>query len=348
MYRFFYIRGDILAVIKDVASFAGVSISTVSKYFNNPQGMSEEYRQKVAAAVEALDFTPNAMARSLRTKRTNIIALIVPEITNTFYVEVYNNIRLAATSKGYMTQLYTTEESINILQELLSQLSSSKIDGIILCFLDEDEVISLLDRTQATMPIALLSWDADTQFNSAVLDLTLTVYRATLIQQGHTSIAFVNGREGSRVSTQKKRGYLKAMSANGLPVTEDHICSGSYSFRTGYQATKHFMQCSEPPTGIVAANDIIAIGCCKYLHLNDYRIPQDVSIVGMDGIQLSRIYDPSITTMAIPIPAMCTEAVNLLINKINHPTSKTRQSLFESELMVGRSTNENAPLYLEF
>ena len=133
MYRFFYIRGDILAVIKDVASFAGVSISTVSKYFNNPQGMSEEYRQKVAAAVEALDFTPNAMARSLRTKRTNIIALIVPEITNTFYVEVYNNIRLAATSKGYMTQLYTTEESINILQELLSQLSSSKIDGIILC-----------------------------------------------------------------------------------------------------------------------------------------------------------------------------------------------------------------------
>lgn len=339
-----------MAVIKDVANLAGVSISTVSKYFNNPQGLSEAYRQRVAEAVEALDFRPNAMARSLRTKRTNTIALIVPEITNTFYVEVYNNIRLAAISRGYMTQLYTTEESVNILQELLSQLSSSKIDGIILSFLDEDEVISLLDQTQATMPIALLSWDADTQFNSAVLDLTLTMYRATnyLIEQGHQRIAYVNGRDGSRISTQKKSGYLKAMSAQGFPVPEGYIYSGSYSFRTGYQAAKQFMQCPEPPTGIIAANDIIAIGCCKYLHLNNYRIPQDVSIVGMDGIQLSRIYDPSITTMAMPISAMCTEAVKLLINKIHHPTSKTRQSLFECELTIGRSTNENAPLYLEF
>lgn len=339
-----------MAVIKDVANLAGVSISTVSKYFNNPQGMSEEYRRRVADAVEALEFSPNAMARSLRTKRTNTIALIVPEITNTFYVEVYNNIRLAAISKGYMTQLYTTEESVNILQELLSQLSSSKIDGIILCFLDEDEVISLLDRAQATMPIALLSWDADTQFNSAILDLTLTVYRATsyLIQQGHTKIAYVNGRDGSRISTQKKGGYLKAMADNGLPVAEGYIYSGSYSFRTGYQAAKQFMQSQEPPTGIVAANDIIAIGCCKYLHLNGFRIPQDVSIVGMDGIQLSRIYDPSITTMAIPISNMCAEAVKLLVNKIEHPTSRPRQSLFESELTIGRSTNENAPLYLEF
>ena len=108
------------------------------------------------------------------------------------------------------------------------------------------------------------------------------------------------------------------------------------------------MQYPDPPTAIVAANDIIAIGCCKYLHLNGYRIPNDVSVVGMDGIQLAKIYDPSITTMATPISAMGSEAVNLLINKINHPTSKNRQILFESKLTVGRSTDENAPLYLEF
>ena len=339
-----------MAVIKDVANLAGVSISTVSKYFNNPNGLSEPYRSKVAAAVEELNFKPNAIARGLRTKRTNTIALIVPDITNTFYVEVYDSVRLAAISQGYMTQLYTTEENFNMLNELVNQLSSSKIDGMILCFLDEDDTITLLDRTQATVPVALLSWDSDTKFNSAVLDLTKTMYQATsyLIQRGHSKIAYVNGRAGSRISFQKKGGYLKAMAGAGLTVPENYIYSGNYSYRTGYQAAKQFMQYPDPPTAIVAANDIIAIGCCKYLHLNGYRIPNDVSVVGMDGIQLAKIYDPSITTMATPISAMGSEAVNLLINKINHPTSKNRQILFESKLTVGRSTDENAPLYLEF
>jgi len=339
-----------MAVIKDVAELAGVSISTVSKYFNNPDGLSEPYRSKVAAAVKELDFKPNAIARGLRTKRTNTIALIVPDITNTFYVEVYNNIRLNALSHGYMTQLFTTEENFNILSEVLGQLPSSKIDGIILSFLDEDESIGLLDRVQTTVPVALMSWDSDTQFNSVVLDLTKTIYQATdyLIGKGHTKIAYVNGRAGSRISVQKMNGYQKAMAAHGLPIPADYIHSGKYAYRTGYMAAKQFMQCSDPPTAIVAANDIIAIGCCKYLNLNGYHVPGDVSVVGMDGIQQARIYDPSITTMSQPIPAMCAEAVSLLINKIDHPSSKNRQVLFDTNLIVGRSTDENAPLYLEF
>lgn len=339
-----------MAVIKDVATLAGVSISTVSKYFNNPNGLSEPYRSKVAAAVEELNFKPNAIARGLRTKRTNIIALIVPDITNAFYVEVYNSIRLNALSHGYITQLYTTEENFNILSELLSQLSSSKIDGIILCFLDEDESIDLLDRVQTTVPVTLLSWDSDTLFNSVVLDLTKTMYDATnyLISKGHSKIAYVNGRAGSRISVQKMNGYQKAMALQNFPVPEDYIFSGNYAYRTGYQAAKHFMQCADPPTAIVAANDIIAIGCCKYLNLNGYHVPHDISVVGMDGIQQAKIYDPSITTMSMPIPQMCAEAVNLLINKINHPSSKTRHILFDTNLIIGRSTDENAPLYLEF
>ena len=215
--------------------------------------------------------------------------------------------------------------------------------------MDEDENVSILSRTQTTVPISLLSWDSDTQFNSAVLDLTNAMYQATsyLIRRGHTKIAYVNGRAGSRISQQKQGGYSKAMAAQNLPIPKDYIYCGTYSFRTGYQAAKQFMSSLTPPTAIVAANDTIAIGCCKYLQLNGYRIPQDVSVVGMDGIQLSRLYEPSITTMATPIPEMCTEAVNLLLNKIEHPTSKTRQVLFSTNLVIGRSTEANAPLYFE-
>ena len=194
-----------MAVIKDVARLADVSISTVSKYFNNPAGLSESYRTRVGNAVKELNYTPNVIARVLRTKRTNTIALIVPDITNYFYVEVYNHVRSAALEKGYSTQLYTSEENINILSDLLSQFSPAKVDGILLAFLDEDEIVSQLSETQANTPLALLSWDINNPFNSVVLDLTTTVYNATkyLIAQGHTKIAYVNGIQDSRISREK-------------------------------------------------------------------------------------------------------------------------------------------------
>lgn len=340
---------DFMAVIKDVANLAGVSISTVSKYFNNPSGLSEAYREKVERAVKELNFFPNAMARGLRTKRTNTIALIVPDITNTFYVEVYNLIRTAAIAKGFTTQLYTTEENINILSDLLSQFSPAKIDGLILCFLDEDEITAKLSEAQSNLPIALLSWNVNNPLNSVVLNLHSAIYHATsyLIDQGHTRIAYVNGTDG-HISEEKASGYLKAMEDHGLPIREEYICSGKHLFRTGYLAAKQFMQLSEPPTGIVAANDVIAIGCCKYLRTHDYRIPQDVSVTGMDGIHLSHVYDPSITTMAMPAAEMCQEAVDMLIHSIEKPGSKTKISIYESKLVIGRSTNADAPLYLDF
>jgi len=338
-----------MAVIKDVANLAGVSISTVSKYFNNPSGLTEKYRIRVEKAVKELNFFPNAMARGLRTKRTSNIALIVPDITNTFYVEVYDHVRSAAMAQGYMTQLYTIEENINILSELLSQFSPAKIDGLIMCFLDEDEIIAQLNEVQTNMPISLMSWDINSKLNSVVLNLHSTMYHSTsyLIEQGHTNIAYVNGSVKSRISDEKMGGYVKALEDHNIPLREEYIFNGNYLFGTGYQAAKQFMLGSTPPTGIVCANDILAIGCCKYLHTHGYNIPRDVSVIGMDGIQLSRIYDPSITTMAIPIEDMSKEAVNMLIGKIEKPNSKTKISVYDSKLVIGRSTNADAPIYLD-
>lgn len=339
-----------MAVIKDVANLAGVSISTVSKYFNNPSGLSESYRERVEQAVKELNFVPNAMARGLRTKRTNTIALIVPDITNTFYTHVYDQVRSAALEQGFMTQLYTVEENFNILSELLSQFSPAKVDGIIMCFLDEDEIIAQLNELQCNIPITLFSWDIHSQLNSVVLNLHSAIYKATsyLIEHGHTKIAYVNGTMHSRISEEKLSGYVKAMEDHNLPLPDDYIYSGSYLFRTGYQGAKQFMMLPDPPTGIVCANDILAIGCCKYLRTHNCKIPQDISIIGMDGVQLSRIYDPSITTMASPIEEMCKEAVDILINKIEKPGSKVKISIYESKLVIGRSTNADAPIYLDF
>ena len=339
-----------MAVIKDVAELAGVSISTVSKYFNNPSGLKETYRERVKEAVEKLNYTPDPMARSLRTKLTNTLALVVPDITNSFYVEVYNEVRTAAILRGYTTQLYTTEENVNILSDLLQMLSPTKIDGIILCFLDEDEIQSTLSKTESSIPTTLMTWNVNSKYNSVVLNLDSTIYHAAkyLIENGRKKIAYVNGISNSRISKEKLSGYLRAMREFGFSIRDDYLYDGKHLFRTGFQAAKQFMALSDPPDAIVAANDILAIGCCKYLLSHDYRVPQDVAVTGMDGIPLSRIYDPSITTMASPIKDMCSTAVDILLENVKNPNIRNSQFIYDTKLVVGRSTDEDVPLFLDY
>lgn len=343
-------KGNLMAVIKDVAARAGVSISTVSKYFNNPSGLSDKCRLAVEEAVKELNYTPNEIARGLRTKKTNVIALIVPDIVNSFYSEMYDYIRVAAARKNYTIQMYTTEDNPNILSELLSQFSRSNIDGIILGFLDDDRVVEKLSSVESNTPLALISWDVNTEFNSVILNLGSTIYTTTqhLISKGHKKIAYIGGILHLRISDEKIAGYKRALKDNGLEFNEDYVYYGKYQFKSGYQAAQYFMNLSDPPTAIVGANDVLAIGACKYLQNNGYRIPQDVAVTGMDGIQLARLYDPNITTMVMPMEEMCNELLEYLINKIDRPGSKNRQTIYESKLLVGRSTDENAPFYLDF
>jgi len=108
------------------------------------------------------------------------------------------------------------------------------------------------------------------------------------------------------------------------------------------------MQLNDPPQAIVAANDHIAIGCIKYLTQNNYRVPQDVAVTGHDGVQLAYIFDPSITTQAMPIQEMCKTSIDMLINKIEKPASKNRQAVFTTTLVEGKSTNPNAPNIIAF
>lgn len=336
-----------MAVIRDVAKKAGVSPSTVSKFLNNPTMLTEEYRVKVAAAVKELNYKPNPYARSLRTQTSKTIALIVPEITNPFYSEVYNIVRSVASEKGYTTILYTTEENLDILNDFLTQFPKYSVDGLIFCFLDEDEIIQRFKEVQYNIPVTLMSWDIKTtEFNSVIIDLFDSFYQSTehLINYGHRKIAYVGGPETSRISKEKMQGYKKALLDADISLNENYIYSGKYRFQTGFQSAMNFMKLLDPPTAIVCANDIIAIGCVKYLRYNDYEVPDDVAVIGCDGIQLSSIFDPSISTNEIPIEDMGREAVNMLINKIAKPGSKCRQLVFKTHLVIRRSTKKDAPI----
>lgn len=333
--------------MKDVAELAGVSISSVSKYLNRPDELTEPYKSKVAEAVIKLNYIPNPVARNLRGMDSGTVALVVPDLSNLYYVEIYNSIRAALNKNKITTQLFTVEENQNDFLELTERIAAAPIDGVIFAFLDEDYIVEKITDLQNVLPIVLLSWNMDSPFDAVVLDIDAAVFDTTshLIDQGHKDIAYVGGVPGSRISEEKERGFRRAMKTHGILVDDNKVINGNYTFKNGYMAAQTLLRAEEPPTGIVCANDVIAIGCCMYLAEHGYRIPQDIAVTGMDGIQLSNLYNPSITTAVQPIDEICREAVGFLLGRIENPRSKKKKCLFKTSLSVRRSTVANAPLY---
>jgi len=339
-----------MIVIKDVAKYANVSISTVSKYFNHPEKLTAEYRSRIEKAVQELNYTPSIIARSIRSKKLNQLAVIVPDIANPFYSELFSNMRDYAAALGYRVIVYTTQDDLNEMKVFVGNIDNILADGVIICFLDEDEMLSDFDELNKHIPVTLVGWDThSTNLNSVVVCINESFFKITqhVIHLGHKRIAFLNGPAGSRITKEKLDGFMRALDMAGLPIDESLIKNSRHKPMYGYHMTRSLMQSNDPPTAIICANDYLAIGCIKYLKQNEYHVPEDVVVTGHDGIQLAYIYEPTITTNAIPIPDICKSAVDMLIQKIERPRSKNCQAIFTTHLVEGKSTNPNAPNIIE-
>lgn len=338
-----------MAAIKDVAKLAGVSISTVSKYLNDSPTLTDEYRERVEKAVKELNYIPSSIARSLRTQKTNNIALVIPELSNYFYSDMFHALQTVATTLGYRIILYSLDNDKKVLEDLLNNLSNVQIDGIIIAFWEDFSDNDILLH-RINVPLALICTNAEYHnYSSVIIDVADSEYRATkyFIDKGHTRIAFINGPETLTMSDIKLSGYKKALADAGLSFDEGLVCYGKYRSSNGYLSTQKLMSLATPPTAIVCANDLLAIGSIKYLSRRGYRIPEDVAIIGMDGSQLSTLYDPSISTMRIPIESMAEEVLNMLLKKIERPQSRIQHALFEMPFIDQQTTNRNAPSYIE-
>ncbi len=339
-----------MAVIKDVAKLAGVSVGTVSKYLNNEGNLKEETRQKVEYAINKLQYKPSPLARSMRTGKTNTIAVIAPDITNPFFAEIYNSIRQSAAQSGYVPILYTTADDLRILKDYLSSASIKQADGIITCFVDEDENIAqFINELQKSMPIVMLSWNiSNTKLNCISIDVFEGAMKATnhLISLGHKHIAYVGGHD--RVSAEKHSGFIKALKNAALEAKPEFEYYGDFNLQTGYYAARKFSILPDMPTAIFAENDILAIGCIKYLLQSNIRVPEDVAVMGFDNIKLSAMYEPSLSTISLPIVQMGEESVKLLVSAMDKNDSKNRMLILKNELVVRNSTVKSAPIEFEY
>lgn len=301
--------------IYDVARLAGVSTATVSRALNGTAQIAPSTRAAIDAAVEQLGYRPNSIARSLVTKSTQTIALLLPDISNPFYAGLVGGIQAYALSHDHTMLLCTTEGDPEREEQYLQLLRDKQVDGALV-----DGLVLPPDRiarfVRDGFPIVCLDRDIDSSAIPLVqVDNRLGGRLATehLLALGHTRIAHVTGARTLHISDDRLDGYRDALRDAGIEAHPSLVEPGTFTEEGGYLAAKALLEREPRLTAIFAANDLSAVGVLNALAEAEHYVPEDVSVVGFDDLRLAAYTSPPLTTVRQPAEAIARLATELLI-----------------------------------
>jgi DNA-binding LacI/PurR family transcriptional regulator len=330
-----------MAVIKDVAKLAGVSVAAVSKYLKTPENMRTETRKLIEAAIQQLNYRPSPVAQSLRTRKTGMVAVMMPAITNPFFAELFDTLRRSLMKKGY-TALLQTANDVDELRTAMFDLSIRQIDGVVLCFLDDEPLVAELARCSiGVVPLVAMSWHSIMDGCGAVIvDMRNGMRQAVahLAETGRKHIAYIGGPENSSISREKYSGYLLALQDAGIAADPALVLHGGYSLESGYLAATQLVKGKRRPDAVAAENDALAVGCIKRFCQEGIPVPQEIAVTGFDDIPLSAMYEPPVTTVRLPIEHIGMAAVDTLCAMLEGDKPCMEHS-FQPLLMVRRSSD---------
>lgn len=305
--------------IKDIAKVAGVSYATVSRALNDHPEINEETKKKIKDIARQMGYTPNAVARGLVKRNTNMIALLIPDITNPFYPEVARGVEDFARENGYCVFLCNTNWDEKNEQKYLNILKERRVDGIIIAPVST-ETYDYISKDNADIPVVYIGNRVDDESASyVVIDDFKAGYIATeyLIKLGHRNIAFIGGHNRSTSHTDRINGYKRALKENGLETDINSIKGYSFKKESGYGTFLEMVKNRKVPTAIVAENDIIALGIMEAAEKHGYQVPEDISIIGIDDIEFGSLPKINLTTVAQPKFEIGQKACDILLDLIS-------------------------------
>ncbi|WP_078551545.1 LacI family DNA-binding transcriptional regulator [Bacillus alkalicellulosilyticus] len=326
-----------MATIQEVAKLAGVSVATVSRVINNNTTVSPKSREKVETAIKELNYEPNLLGRNLRCSESRLLLVIIPSIDNPFYIKIINGIEEVARNMKYSIMLCanSSPERESLYFDMLKQRLA---DGIIL--MDPRVNMERLTSLSESYPIVQCSeYIAIESIPYVRIDNEIASYNAVthLLSLGHTDIALINTDDRFIYAKHRKQGYLRALSEYGIEVNEDWlITADNHNFEDGKKAVKKVLQLEKKPTAIFAISDTLAIGVLKQIQDSGLRVPDDIAVVGFDGISFSEMTNPALTTVSQPMYQMGVEAATMLIEKIQSIPVTSR--IVKHDLVVREST----------
>jgi DNA-binding LacI/PurR family transcriptional regulator len=335
--------------IKDLAKHANVSPTTVSRVLNNSGYVSEETRLRVEQAIAELGYQPDARARGLRGKPSNLVALIIPDILNVFYTPLSRAIEQNLKEHGYTMLLGVTGESGDLYVQYLQSFWESRVDGIIYVPPANGEY-SAHTRSLVTqgMPIVEVNRRQEVDLlDGVVADNFRGAHQATehLINLGHERIAFIVGSPEITTGKNRIKGFHRAMMDAGLEVDPELVKIGVFSKEFGIQAAQELLKVSPRPTAIFATSNRLLMGTMTALAAHEVRVPDEISVIAFDDSEWLSFWQPPITTVDIAVDEMAMLAVQLLLRWIRegHPPEKPRTYSLSTMLIERKSCKRVPP-----
>lgn len=325
---------------KEIAVRAGVSQATVSRVLNNKPNVREETRQRILRVIEEMGYYPNAEARSLVTKKTTRIGLVVSDILNPFYPELIERIGSITREQGLSVLLCNTQRDPHNDEIYTRSLIEQRVAGVIFSSITPGSHAPA-QLTQAGIPFVFVNrYLKDTAANIVITDNVRGAYKVTehLLELGHSHIAFIRGLSNVTTSQDRESGYRQCLQDHGLQagiVTEQ----GNYTREGAYEAAIRLLQHPSPPTAIFCANDYMAFGALDAVSDHGLRVPEDVSVVGFDNIALSSLQVIGLTTVEQPIDKMARKAMEFLLGSIGRErVCDVQTAVYEPNLVVRKTS----------
>jgi LacI family transcriptional regulator, galactose operon repressor len=306
-----------LHTIRDVARLAGVSVPTASKVLNKKGTVSPKLTRRVLSAMEALDYQPDQVARSLKVRQTKTIGIVIPDITNPFFTDVIRGVENEARAHGYSLILTDSNEDAAAEQENLNMLFARRVDGVLL---SPVRAFSEPDRlTRRRFPLVLFDrCSAGFEGSAVVTDNFQAAHDATrhLIGLGHVRIAIITGRQDLPNAFDRLEGCRRAFQEAHLALREEYLRNGNFQLEGGYQSALQLLNLPDPPTAIFSSNNKMTLGLMRALAELHIACPERVSVLGFDDFDWTSNFSPRLTTVAQPALEMGKQAVRMLVRKM--------------------------------
>ncbi|AKJ28001.1 LacI family DNA-binding transcriptional regulator [Caldimonas brevitalea] len=330
-----------MATIKDVAARAGVSVTTVSHVVNGTRHVSPEGRSRVEQAIRDLGYVPSAVARSLKRNTTRTLGMLIPNSSNPYFAEIVRSVEDRCFGAGYTLLLCNTDDEPRRQGVYLQVLAERRVDGLVVVSSGDDAALPDL-LAGLNVPTVLL----DREIDALPCDLVETAHLhggvlATrhLASLGHRRIACIGGPAELAPSEQRIAGWRAGLAEAGLGDDSAALLwRGDFTSQSGYEALHAILRSPEPPTAVFVCNDLMAMGALCAAHESGLRVPDDLSIVGFDDIELARFASPPLTTVAQPKQRIAALAVDMLLERIDGRRQQPRKVMLQPELCVRAST----------
>lgn len=331
-----------MTTIKDVARLAGVSVATVSRVMNKNGYVGKETEKKVLESMQVLNYQPNKIARALTNKATDSIALISSDMTNPFFPELVKSVENTAYDNGYNLILINIRGDGNKIENYYQEVLVNRyVDGIIYSSGDIPES-DILHLQSLGIPCIALDRSADSK---KVVSISINNYEGGsmavehLISIGCKKIAHLTGPMNINTSIDRYRAYINTIQRL-LPLHPPLVIEGDFTLESGIESTYRLLERYPDVDGIFAANDLMAVGALKTLVRLGKSIPDEIALIGFDGIKLGTAVEPEISTIAQPISEIGSLAVKKLISLIKRPSHHEQSETLKVQLIQRTSTKK--------